>query len=199
MSYIVHHTAKRWGEKMRLTRRLGVIVLVAVLMVGCVPESWRRYPTSVDRTFSLFGIYEVDCTAYERLEGQLGVQCKIYFLTAVPVGSNCDSLPILIMDKLQISDGCLTEPISFSMTALLSQDWYLANSRDSCLVENYEDLWKSGGVILPSGYYCAEHPVLPMGCTNSAYTLTLSARLIDRKTHLLIAQESIPIRYIASR
>ena len=199
MSYIVHHTARRWGEKRRSTRWLGLSVLVAILLVGCVPESWRRYPTSAERTFSLFGIYEVDCTASERLEGQLGVQCKIYFLTAVPVGSNCDTLPILIMDKLQISDGCLEEPISYSMVALLAQDWFHANSRDSCLVENCDDLWKSGSVILPSGYYCKENPVLPMGCTNSAYTLTIYARLIDRKTHLLIDQASITIRYIASK
>lgn len=184
---------------MRSTRRMGVSLLVAVLAVGCVPGSWGRYPMPAERTISLFGRYEVNCETADWGDGRLSVQCDIYFLTAVPVGSNCDSLPILIMDKLQISEGCLTEPISYSMVAKISQDWFLANSQDSCLVENYEDLWKSGGVILPSGYYCAEHPVLPMGCTNSAYTLTLSTRLIDRKTHLLIAQESIPIRYIASR
>lgn len=178
----------------------GISSLVLTLtLVGCVTDRNVR-PVKEERPVTMFDNY------FLRMSG-LAIDtftvaafvCRLDFKNKVPDTSNFDHIPILVIDSFCFEGACLEEDHCRSTISHAEMDREMdkREGRKPYTSPYPDDLgWgREEGYLFPSGYRVRKALRLPVGCKDQQIVVVVHARLIDRTSGEVIAQDAKRVRF----
>ena len=187
-------------RKVGATRFWSVVlvsVLFSVFQMSCATVTFRNIrPSKEHRPVVMFNRYLL------KLEGgalagdtTINFSCDVDFVEKVRIESGYDSIPIFVIDSFCFSGECLNSSICHTpfnnvqfneyMVETVGLPYRHVNKRFP------EDLTWNDKYILPTDYSLVKTQIVtvPLACKDKNMTVTLFARLLDRTTGKLIAEE----------
>lgn len=180
-----------------------VSVSFSIAQLGCATITYRNIrPIKEHRPVVMFNRYLL------KLEGgalagdtTITFSCDVDFVEKVRIESGYDSIPIFIIDSLCFSGECLNSSICHTPFDDGEYDRYVTDARgfpDLVMKSRFpDDLKWSDKYILPVGYSLVDTQIVivPLACKDKNITVTLFAKLLDRATGNLIAEETLAVKF----
>lgn len=178
--------------------RLLLAAVVIYCSNACTPMIRTISPEPTAAKTTVFDRYELEIHGV--VSNYPHMTIRAYFTSKVPEMAAYDTIPILVIDELCFTGPCLSEEIC--RAAISGEEYYGKMSRELHLQRTIQeepfrdnDLWARNGVLVPDDYLVEKTPKLPSACENTIITITVHARILDRKTHKELARESKPAQF----
>ncbi len=200
------NTMKRLRRKTQ-THPLGGVfayMTLSLLMLSIIPSGCTIYtqkdfiPVEIPRPVTLFDRYALR---------MIGCKQHIYndlvlyidYLDPVPDTTPLQSLPILVIDSLYFEGACMDSLVCCKPISHYDELYSMSNTTGIDIYFAAKDILRRDEQYIPDGGSIRQISWWPKACNNQNVFVTIHARLLDRSTGQIIAQESKRVEYFVKK
>lgn len=186
-------TRKRILPRSRWLSSYGVAAFLALISNACYSYLQFR-PISDERPITMFGRYKVDIEGIADMAHAL--HCNLDFITPSFDTSNIDTIPLFLVDSLCFEGACLEHSFCRRLQGrFLSDTEFRSGWSGPPRRELGHDLVLCWMGLFPVGYVLRDTLGMPPSCRDRDISVWIHARLIDRVTGQVVAQESKRVQF----